>query len=165
MVCARVQEAPEDLKQVLSGKAHNTFFHNVLRSATSRLIIVSGWMNAGVVDKAFLCLLRHKLSEGVNVYIGYGWKDGRGNHAEHDTTPEVLAQLKAVQALYPDRLFIREYGAHEKLLIKDSEFVVFGSHNWLSNRRHINRERSINLYSEALANEEAEAVILRIGGA
>ncbi|MDF1807999.1 hypothetical protein [Hyphomonas sp.] len=129
------------------------------------MIIVSGWMNAGVVDKAFLCLLRHKLSEGVNVYIGYGWKDGRGNHAEHDTTPEVLAQLKAVQALYPDRLFIREYGAHEKLLIKDSEFVVFGSHNWLSNRRHINRERSINLYSEALANEEAEAVILRIGGA
>ena len=45
---------------------------DALRTAKSRLMIISPWIKRKVVDQAFIRKLEQLLSKEVRVYIGYG---------------------------------------------------------------------------------------------
>ena len=78
------------------------------------------------------------LKRGVQTYIGYGY---RAKGEEHFTKKERIEARKQLDELQswcsindpPGRLEIFEFPNHGKLVIKDSDYLVCGSFNWLSN--------------------------------
>ena len=95
--------------------------------------------------------MTEKLNQGTNIYIGYGFKNSAGINESN-----VPQKLKNMIREFPNKLFVAEYATHEKLLIVDEDIVVFGSANWLSNKRYKNSERSIVITDRDLAISEAK---------
>lgn len=106
---------------------HPGLLRSALECAQRRLIIISPWITNAVVDKVFLQTLTERLREGVAVYIGYGL-------GEEERTPDAVKQLDALAAHYPRFRFVRLGDTHAKILIKDDEWLVTTSFNWLSFR-------------------------------
>lgn len=109
---------------------HPPLMYQALEKAVDSLVIISPWIRAAVVTPAFLQAVRECLKRSVNVYIGYGI--GQQDQA---AKPRDLAALKELEKIARDnsRLSLRHLGdTHAKVLIKDEEFCVVGSFNWLS---------------------------------
>ena len=69
-----------------------------------------------------------------------------------------LSGLSELARKYPNQLHVAEYATHEKMLVVDSEVVVFGSANWLSNRQYKNSERCIVVMDKAIASSEEKRI-------
>ena len=149
---------PEECRQLLTGVEHYDYLLKGISNTKARLIILSGWLSSYVIDDGFLNALSAKLEQSVSVYIGYGWQDSQGQHAQTDSSKKALESLKGLAKKYPSQLFIAKYATHEKLLIIDDYKVVYGSANWLSNRNYKNSERSVVLSDRNLAESEAKRV-------
>lgn len=150
-------------KEIISGKKHYAELIDAISTARSEVLILSGWIRSGVIDGKFGELVANALRRGVSIYIGYGWSDSSGHHQQDRTTLaakrvlEKQAQLGR-QEESPGVLYLREFPTHEKLLIKDDDFVIYGSNNWLSNRRFLNRERSLKIFDTNLVKIDGERV-------
>jgi phosphatidylserine/phosphatidylglycerophosphate/cardiolipin synthase-like enzyme len=143
--------AQDDIKP-LSDRQHYDYMLQQIQEAESSILILSGWMSSSVVDKAFIKTLEKALRRGVSVYLGYGYEDSFGNHnASHysEAALNALKELKSKKGLAP--LIVGRFNNHQKLLIRDKKRVVCGSHNWLSNRRFVNHEKSFIVDNERLA--------------
>jgi phosphatidylserine/phosphatidylglycerophosphate/cardiolipin synthase-like enzyme len=91
-----------------------------------------------IEDQAFLDALAAALARGVKVWIAYGLGEqgdrGEGREQSWDWT-EAEERLEAVAKQYPDGFKLANLGnTHEKILLRDADFVVSGSFNWLSFR-------------------------------
>ncbi|TPL57343.1 phospholipase D-like domain-containing protein [Mesorhizobium sp. B2-4-3] len=106
---------------------HPPLLREALESAVRRVIIVSPWITDSVVDKTFLHRLSHRLTEGVRVHIGYGL-------GPEERIPEAIKQLEKLAATHSNFQFVRLGDTHAKILIKDDEWLVTTSFNWLSFR-------------------------------
>eukprot|EP01036_Dinobryon_divergens_P033746 gene33746-43610_t len=106
---------------------HPKLLDDALATARSRLIIVSPWITDQVADANFLRRLRVCVQRGVRVHIGYGiGDDGRESNA--------IRELRKMAA-EDDRLVFKHFGdTHAKVLIKDNDWFVTTSFNWLSFR-------------------------------
>ena len=150
---------PESKKVVLQGAGHKKFLHQAISEAQVSLVILSGWITHYVVDKKFLNEFEDCLKRGVSVHIGYGWQNSKGAHERFDASEGAIAALVAFMRKYPDQLVIGEFANHEKILIRDRAYVVYGSNNWLSNSKFKNSERSIVVYDDELALCEQNRII------
>lgn len=107
---------------------HAKLLHDAIKEATSRLLIISPWITPTVVDQHMINSIRSLLERRVGVFIGYGISvepDERdGNKAINDLI--VLAKK------FENLKFVRMGDTHAKVLIKDSDFYVITSFNWLS---------------------------------
>ena len=90
--------------------------------------------------------------------MGYGWENSRGEHQTSSYVKEAVERLDNVKSKYPENLIIGKYPNHEKFLIKDTDYVICGSNNWLSNRSFRNSERSLKIFSNSLAVSESERI-------
>ena len=63
----------------------------------------------------------------------------------------------------PNKIQVAEFATHEKTLVIDGRIVIFGSANWLSNRKYKNSERSIVVLDGALAKSEDKRIGALIG--
>lgn len=106
---------------------HPRLLREALDNASSRLIIISPWITNAVVDKAFLQALSQRLQSGVDVYIGYGL-------GEEERIPDAVKQLEKLAVTFSNFQFVRLGDTHAKILIKDDEWFVTTSFNWLSFR-------------------------------
>ena len=150
-----IQDAAKKSKVVvISGKRHRLELFEALKSAQQHIVILSGWISSGVVDRDFCRQLEIALSRGVKVYIGYGWQDSMGEHRQSRFTGQGRANLESIKSRHPDNIFIGVFANHEKLLLKDFDYVICGSNNWLSNRYFRNSERSMKIYDRNLASSE-----------
>lgn len=114
-------------------KDHPPLLQNALSTAEKRLLIISPWIRAKVVNADFLRKLEALLRKSVSVFIGYG------TSAEKDKTENLFAadqlaidKLRSLAQKYPAFNFTRLGNTHAKVLIKDSEFMAVTSFNWLS---------------------------------
>lgn len=155
---AQVETVPTDYKQLLSGLEHFNYMKDAIKSSTKSVTILSGWLSARVVDRDFVKLLRGKLKEGVYLHIGYGWQDSQGAHKAGNDLDKALVGLTKLANDFPNKLKVAEYATHEKMLIIDGKTVVFGSANWLSNRKYKNSERSIVVMDVAIAESEERRI-------
>ena len=153
------QAVPESQKTVLQGAGHKKFLHEAVTEAQISLVILSGWITHYVVDKNFLKELEASLKRGVSVYIGYGWQNSKGKHERFDASKGAIAALTALMQKYSGQLVIGEFANHEKILIRDGAYVVYGSNNWLSNSKFKKSERSIVVYDAKLALCEQSRII------
>lgn len=107
---------------------HPPLLRRALKEAEERVLIISPWIRRAVVTPRFIETIRHALDRGVSVYVGYGLGDGKTGRVDEDARKELDA-LADEQKLFS---FSRLGDTHVKILIKDREFFVISSFNWLS---------------------------------
>ncbi|MGK7902147.1 MAG: phospholipase D-like domain-containing protein [Hormoscilla sp.] len=110
---------------------HPQQLQNAIRDSQERLMIISPWIRANVVDKIFLQAFEKMLKRGVEVFIGYGLGDGKDKkRSQADIKAE--NNLKNLDSKYNNFWLKRLGNTHAKILICDSKFAVTTSFNWLS---------------------------------
>ena len=155
----RAKQAIKDSKyEVIRDKQHRDELLKAVADARDSLLIVSGWIRSYVVDKRFLRDLTAALRRGVNVIIHYGWQKSDGTHDSDTSITQARDALNSLSAKSRRKrgwghLVLREYPTHEKAIVKDADYVIFGSNNWLSNRKFRNREQSIKIWDKDLAQQ------------
>jgi DNA-binding MarR family transcriptional regulator len=117
---------------------HPPLLEEALNQTKERLMIISPWIMANVVDKMFLEKLEVLLKKHIAVFIGYGIKKQPTGRLD----PEDQAardELSLLAGKYSNFHFKRLGDTHAKILIKDSDFSVISSFNWLSFKGDPNR--------------------------
>jgi hypothetical protein len=110
---------------------HPPLLRKAFEEASTRLLIVSPWIRAAVVDSVFLHSLEATLERGVQVYIGYGTGvDETATSRDRDAE----ASLLRLAAKHPNLIVGRLGDTHAKVLLVDDKYVVVTSFNWLSFR-------------------------------
>lgn len=113
---------------------HPRLLKQAIAEARRRLVLVSPWINDGVMAQHLLGL--EKLVERkTELFIGYGISE----HAEDDPKAgkdqDTLIFFQRLKSRFPRLVhFVRLGDTHAKVLIKDDDFVVVGSFNWMSFR-------------------------------
>lgn len=143
--------AAEGTIQPIAVHEHQPLLLDAIGGAKERVMIICPWITPEVVDKPALAQIRKLLEGGRHLYIGYGIEEGRPPKA---VPPELVAMASEFE-----RFQLRHFGdTHEKVLIKDDEYAVLGSFNWLSFRgdpsRKLRRERSWKVSDPAFVEKE-----------
>lgn len=98
-------------------------------NSQERLMIISPWIKANVVNNKFLQAFEKMLGRGVKVFLGYGFGDEK-NNKPYDIKAE--NKLKNLASKYDNFSLKRLGNTHAKILICDTKFAVTTSFNWLS---------------------------------
>lgn len=136
---------------------HPPLLADALANAQERVLIISPWIYGVVVDQEFLKKLEELLRRKVVVRIGYGI-----NESETELKrPKDLDARKALRDLahrYSNFRMRRLGNTHAKVLIKDSEYAVVTSFNWLSFRgdaqRKLRDEQGVLISDPVLVNQK-----------
>lgn len=115
--------------RILEVHEHPGYLRDALDQARDRLLIVSPWIRAKVVDRAFRARLEQLLKDGVQVCIAHGIDDG-ANAPDWDKRAEEA--LEKLAATHPNFVLKRLGDTHAKILVVDDRFVIVTSFNWLS---------------------------------
>ena len=116
---------------------HPGLLERALRESTERLLIISPWIRAKVVNHAFISKLERLLARKVNVYIGYGLGEHDDQSRDNDRRAE--HDLERLAQKYSNFAFVRLGDTHAKVIISDRNFIVITSFNWLSYKGDPNR--------------------------
>lgn len=124
-----VAEAAAPLVRGIGVLEHRQLLDQALTTARRRLLLISPWVKAAVVDTTFLGHLEQRLRQGCAVHLAHGYgDDDRGSDAK------VLDKLRNLQRRFQDRFTLaRLRNTHAKILIFDDTWVST-SFNWLSFR-------------------------------
>ncbi|MDQ3314660.1 MAG: phospholipase D-like domain-containing protein [Verrucomicrobiota bacterium] len=123
---------PASKVRILSVYEHPPLLRSALKNAKTRILLVSPWIRANVVDSRFMMALTECLNRGVAVTIGYGI--GKRDHAEREADRVARESLEALRTAFPNFRLVRKGNTHAKVLLVDSEYFVTTSFNWLSFR-------------------------------
>ncbi len=141
-----------------------------LTTAKERLVIVSAFLSSDVIDQEFLGLLEAALNRGVKVWIAYGIGDKAGRdqqvRQQSPNWPRAADDLNDVRKRHKKSFKLRDLkNTHEKILIRDSDFVVSGSYNWLSFRggegQRYRREDALRVIDPVIVREYFDEITKR----
>jgi len=115
---------------------HPDYLRNAFETAENRILVISPWITRAVVDKRFIDLIRGRLKSGVDIFIGYGLDE-----REDESPIATSAEMDLIEESKQNKgLCMRRLGdTHAKVLIKDDEYMITTSFNWLSFRGNPNR--------------------------
>ena len=150
------QEAQKETKiKNITGEQHLQELDMAISTATKSLCILSGWVRNAVVTPVRVSNLEKSVQRGVKIYIGYGYQF-RGQPNNSDPYAETL--LFELQKSCPNQVFIAKFSCHEKILVKDCEYFIIGSNNWLANSfRGDNSEQSVKIYDSENAKQQLQS--------
>ena len=143
--------------RVLSTYDHRPLLLDALNNAKNTVVIVSPWIKSGGLDDEILGCIERAVQRKTRVFIGYGISK------KEDSDKRILRKLSNIQnKQYGNNLYLVRLGnTHEKVLIKDNEYMVITSFNWLSFKGDPNRgfrqERGIYTeYKDAIKQMKEE---------
>lgn len=110
---------------------HPPLLKDALDSSLERLLIISPWIRAGVVDQDFMRRLRGAVDRGVDVAIGYGSGEDAGGF---DRDLQAERSLIELADAHSNLRVVKLGDTHAKVLVVDRRYVVVTSFNWLSFR-------------------------------
>ncbi|WP_081279732.1 phospholipase D-like domain-containing protein [Stenotrophomonas maltophilia] len=116
---------------------HPPLLRNAMDRAQTRLLIISPWIRAAVVDEAFIKRLTTCLDRGVEVTVAYGL--GREDAGERAADRQARESLEALATTFQNFRLVRKGNTHAKVLLVDSAYFVTTSFNWLSFRGDLNQ--------------------------
>ncbi len=127
-------------------------FKEALETTQKAILIESPWIKRAT--QTYLPQMEKLLKAGKSIVIIYGIEE----KDEHDIT--TLRKVEALQKKFPDKMKLihlptyadkptKMKGTHRKLLIKDTEYYISGSFNFLS----FNKKEG-----ESVANEESHLI-------
>lgn len=128
---ARVTGQPTTVR-ALHVYEHAPLLRRALTEAQSRLLIISPWIRADVVDTKFVQRLTECLGRGTEVIIAYGL--GRIDRGERPRDQTARSALEGLSKSFKNFKFLRKGNTHAKVLLVDDKFCVTTSFNWLSFR-------------------------------
>lgn len=141
---------------------HPPLLRDALNSAKRQLIIVSPWITEAVVDSDFLAALESRLQRGVSVHIGYGLGPEEG-------PPGAIRKLQKLAGQFQNFQLVRLGDTHAKILIKDEDWLVTTSFNWLSFRgdpkRAFREEWGTRIAISDQVREQAQRILQRLSSA
>lgn len=110
---------------------HPGYLRDALKFAAERIMIISPWIRARVVDHSFMQMLNDALARGTEVFIGYGLA-GEGQQREGERDKAAIRALEELSSKNA-RFHLSYFGdTHAKMLLCDRKFVIVTSFNWLS---------------------------------
>ncbi|MDE7252973.1 MAG: hypothetical protein K2O32_08535 [Acetatifactor sp.] len=114
--------------KILSTYDHRPLLLDALENAQNSVVIVSPWIKVGGLDNQILGRIEKALQRKTQVIIGYGI--GK----KEDSDKRILERLADIRKKKHGQYLkiMRLSNTHEKVLIKDNEFMVITSFNWLS---------------------------------
>lgn len=112
--------------RTLSVHEHPAILYNAIKSTNRSLVIISPWITRAVVNHNFVKQLEELLLRDVEVKIGFGI----GDNERYDEYAQSL--LENLDKKYSNFILKHLGDTHAKILIKDDEFYVITSFNWLS---------------------------------
>ncbi len=133
-----IQKLKQELQQIKSQTRISEVIHTyqireyllkALKEAKNRLMIISPWIKANVVNKEFLSTLEATLRRKVKVHIIYGIK---GSNSQNDD--KSIKQLDNLKVNYKNLEFDKTKNTHRKQIICDDRFAIVTSFNFLSFR-------------------------------
>ncbi|OPX42466.1 viral (superfamily 1) RNA helicase [Ruminiclostridium hungatei] len=122
-------------------KKHYNFLVNIIQKSNKSIYVVSPWITKSVVNDEMINIIKQKVIDDNKFLICFGYhktnytleqvdkiveKDNFGDNAG-----SMYAINKLKEVLKEDLKYIPPI--HTKALIIDDEFMLIGSHNWLSN--------------------------------
>lgn len=110
---------------------HRVYLDRALAETKERLIIISPWISAHVVNTGFLERLAQLLRRRVQVHIGYGLDQRPGDRAVSNADERAEQALVNLSNRYENFTLVRLGNTHSKQLLFDDTHVS-GSFNWLS---------------------------------
>ncbi len=122
----------------LSMPEHAPLLRSALTDARNRLLIISPWIRAGVVNHRFINHLRDLLRGGVKVYLGWGIGDDKEKDMR-DVDRRAVEDIERLGRDHANLMFKYIGNTHAKVLIQDSRLAIYGSFNWLSFKGDPNR--------------------------
>lgn len=156
----RSSSPPIESLRRLSVLDHPPLLRDAFLTAVERVLIICPWITSQVVDAKMLKLIESMLERGVAFYLGFGLDDESGKKQK-----PIPAQLEALTMRYPKFRLMRLGNTHEKVLIKDREFAVLTSFNWLSFRgdasRPLRLERGVCIQHTETVDEEFHTLASR----
>ena len=111
---------------------HPDYLRRALKQSKERVLIISPWIRAGVVDSALLGLFEDAASRGVKVLVGYGIPERRNEPQPNDADKEAERKLQGLARQYRSMHVLKLGDTHAKVLISDSSWAIVTSFNWLS---------------------------------
>lgn len=114
--------------RILSTYDHRPLLLDALDNAQNTVVIVSPWIKSGGLNNEILGRIERALQRNTQVIIGYGISK------KEDSDKWILQRLTDMhKKKYGNKLLlVRLSNTHEKVLIKDNEYMVITSFNWLS---------------------------------
>lgn len=134
---AELESQLVDATVVLRGPDHPRLLRETIQTATSEIMIVSAFLSRGVVTEALVAEFEQALKRGVQLWIAFGM-NARDDRRKRRAWTDAEERLRSLRRRYKKQFRILDEGTrtrdgtHEKILIKDNEFVVIGGFNWLS---------------------------------
>ena len=148
-----LEEKIEELKseqkssnRILSTYDHRPLLIQALTDARKSIVIISPWIKASGLNGQIISLMNNALARKVRIVIGYGISE------KEDSDPYIIDQLTEMQKKFSKFLILRNLAnTHEKVLIKDDDYMVITSFNWLSFRGDPNLgfRQETGFYTEA----------------
>ena len=114
--------------RILSTYDHRPLLLDALNNAQNIVVIVSPWIKSSGLNNEILGCIERALQRKTRVIIGYGISE------KEDSDRWILQKLTDIRKKkYGNKLsLIKLSNTHEKVLIKDNEYMVITSFNWLS---------------------------------
>jgi len=116
---------------------HRNILKKVLETAKEKIIIFSGFTSKYVIDKNFLQDIKRLLDKGIDIYLCFGYQHPSNSKTKNALNKNEIAELIVIANETNEKpnygkLLIYDFPNHSKVLIKDEEFIIAGSFNWLS---------------------------------
>ncbi len=146
--------ASGSIKKIEGVSDHRNILENVLETAKEKIIIFSGFTSKYVINKNFLQKIKQMLEKGVDIYLCFGYRHPSDSKTKSVLNKSEIAELIVIAKEIKEKpncgkLLIYDFPNHSKILIKDEEFFIAGSFNWLSTG-----DQSINLETSFLIKDE-----------
>ena len=127
----KIEEMKDERKgadRILSTYDHRPLLLDAIENAQNTVVIVSPWIKSGGLNNEILNRIERALQRKTRVIIGYGISE------KEDSDKKILQRLADIQQKkYGKNLYlVKLNNTHEKVLIKDNEYMVITSFNWLS---------------------------------
>lgn len=126
-----IQNKEQELSTItrfLAVHEHRPLLLEALETAMDQVVIISPWIKKSGLNREVEQLIEVAMKRGVEVVIGYGIAKDK-----QDSDQKIVDNLfKLSKKAYKGSLkIIPLNNTHEKILIKDMDFVVVTSFNWL----------------------------------
>lgn len=128
-------------------------FEEALKTVKNRILIESPWIKRATLQ--YIPLMEKALKRGVEIFILYGIEGNDEHHRKAEKEVERLDRmynkfhLHHLPSHFEDLGNTKMTGTHRKLLIKDNDYYISGSFNFLS----FNRKEG-----QTIANEESTLI-------
>lgn len=124
--------------RLIRTEEHHDLLLTAIDQATEELVLVSAWVDPRAFDDKVRKRIAAAVERGVTVRVAWGlgvngrYAESKRNRMKGEKVFEALRKIIKDNA--GKRLIVKRAETHEKFIICDDRFCVWGSFNWLSYR-------------------------------